>query len=68
MLSNSEDLTNDLLTGADAIAAFMGPPWNPRKIYWAAEKKHLPIGRVGSALIARKSELSRRLSGSNQAG
>ena len=55
-------VTYDLLTGAEAIAAYIGAPWNERKIYYAAEKRYLPIGRVGQTLIARKSELDRALS------
>jgi len=56
-------LKDDLLTGAAAIAAHLGPPWNERKIYHAAAKRYLPIGRVGQILIARKSELDKFLSG-----
>ena len=56
-------LGNDLLTGASAIAAYLGGRWNPRKVYYAAERHNLPIGRVGQTLIARKSELDRTLSG-----
>jgi hypothetical protein len=58
----SSELSHDLLTGADAIAAHLGPPWNKRKIYWAAENKYLPIGRIGKILTARKSELDRATS------
>lgn len=58
----SFELSNDLLTGADAIASHLGPPWNKRKIYWAAENKYLPIGRIGKILTARKSELDRATS------
>jgi hypothetical protein len=54
-------LNEDLLTGADAIAEFLG--WNVRRVYHASKQKHLPIGRAGSLLIARKSELDRALSG-----
>lgn len=53
-------LSADLLTGAAAIAGYIG--WPPRRVYYAADRKQLPIGRVGQILIARKSELDRALS------
>ena len=53
-------MSDDLLTGADAIAEFLG--WNRRRIYHAAATRHLPIRRVGGLLVARKSELERALS------
>jgi hypothetical protein len=54
-------LSDDLLTGAAAIAEYVG--WDVRRIYHAARCRHLPIGRAGQLLIARKSELDRALSG-----
>ena len=45
-------LADDLLTGAAAIAEYLG--WNQRRIYHAASQGYL--------LIARKSELNRALS------
>ena len=57
----------DLLTGAKAIADYLG--WPVRKVFYA--QRHLPIGTVGRTLIARKSELDRALSASaskSQAG
>jgi hypothetical protein len=47
--------------GAGGIARYLGPPWNSRKVYKAAEKKTLPIGRIGKLLIASKAALDRRL-------
>jgi hypothetical protein len=47
----------DLLTGADAIAAFMGV--KPRRIYHLAETQRLPVFRMGSTLCARRSTLLR---------
>jgi hypothetical protein len=52
-------LRDDLLTGADAIANYLG--WPRWRVYY--KQNDLPIGRVGQTLIARKSELERRLSG-----
>ena len=56
----SFSLSDDLLTGAPAIAAYLG--WNTRRVYHAVRMKYLPIKRIGGTLIARKSELNRALS------
>jgi hypothetical protein len=45
----------DLLTGADAIASFIGV--KSRRIYHLAETKRLPIFRMGATLCARRSTL-----------
>lgn len=51
-----DTLAEDLLEGADAIAAFLG--WTPRRVYHVAEKGGLPIHKLpGIGLIARKSTL-----------
>jgi excisionase family DNA binding protein len=47
----------DLLTGAEAIAAFMGV--KPRRVYHLAEAQRLPVFRMGSTLCARRSTLLR---------
>jgi hypothetical protein len=57
----TDSLSDDLLTGAQAIAAYLGAPWNERKVYYAAEQKHLPIGHIGQTLFSRKSALDRAL-------
>jgi hypothetical protein len=49
------DLADDLLTGADAIAAFLG--WNKRVTFYACEKQHIPAFKVGKKWCARKSSL-----------
>jgi len=54
-------LNEDLLTGAEAIAAYLG--WPTRRVYYHANRRYLPIRHVGSLLVARKSELDRALSG-----
>ncbi len=59
------DLADDLLEGADQIAAFMG--WNRRRVFYAAERKLIPIFRVGSRLSARKSTLRRHVEDLEQA-
>jgi hypothetical protein len=56
-------LADDLLEGAEEIRAFIG--WdNVRRVYYAAEKRRLPIwreddGRGSSRLISSKSALRR---------
>jgi hypothetical protein len=52
---SADDL--DLLTGAEAIATFMGV--KPRRIYHLAETQRLPVFRIGSTLCARRSTLRR---------
>ncbi len=61
------DLADDLLEGADEIAAFMGPKWNRRRVFYAAERKYLPIFRFGNRLSARKSSLRKRIEDLEQA-
>ena len=58
---HDDNLADDALYGAKAIADFLGPPWTPRKVYYAAQKKHLPIGQLGNHLISRKSKISRAI-------
>ena len=53
-------LSDDLLKGARQIAEFTG--FTERQIFYYAEKKKLPLFRVGSAICGRKSQLSRTLS------
>ena len=53
-------LADDLLRGADAIAAFVfGDARQRRKVYYYAGEANLqlPIFRIGSAICARKSKL-----------
>jgi excisionase family DNA binding protein len=47
----------DLLSGAEAIAAYIGV--KPRRIYHLAETRRLPVFRIGSTLCARRSTLLR---------
>lgn len=54
-------LSDDLLSGAEEIAAFTGLP--VRRIYYiASQSEVLPIFKLGSTLCARKSELAEALS------
>jgi len=53
-----ENLADDLLRGAAAIAEFLyGDPKLRRKVFHLAEKCRIPIFRLGSQLCARKSVL-----------
>jgi excisionase family DNA binding protein len=47
----------DLLSGADAIAAYIGV--KPRRIYHLAETRRIPVFRIGTTLCARRSTLLR---------
>jgi hypothetical protein len=59
-MATTPSLKDDLLTGAEAIATFVG--WPRWKIY--KYQKELELDRVGQTLIGRKSRLDRRLGGS----
>ena len=62
---NQSHLADDLLFGAQSIAAYVYGSRNQksqRKIYHAAAEGHLPILKNGGTLFARKSELNRALS------
>ncbi|CAN5325474.1 hypothetical protein BH10PSE12_BH10PSE12_01800 [soil metagenome] len=48
-------LSEDLITGANAAATFVG--LSPRAIYHLVEAGHLPVIRKGKRLYFRKSEL-----------
>jgi hypothetical protein len=57
-------LADDLLEGADEIAAFLfGDGASRRKVYYLAECTRLPIFRLGSVLCARRSVLMRWIAG-----
>jgi hypothetical protein len=59
-----QELGDDLLRGADEIAAFIfGARGSRRKIYYLAETSHLPVFRLGSVLCARRSVLIRWIAG-----
>jgi excisionase family DNA binding protein len=51
------ELKDDILRGADAIAAYLGFP--RRAIYHAVSKGHLPHFRIGEIVCARRSTLTR---------
>lgn len=51
-------LADDLLRGAEEIAAFLfGSKAQRRKVYHLAESSRLPVFRLGSVLCARRSVL-----------
>jgi hypothetical protein len=60
----SQELADDLLRGAYEIAEFIfGARARRRKVYYLAEKTHLPVFRLGSQLCARRSVLMRWIAG-----
>ena len=57
-----EDLADDLLDGVEAISRFTGLP--PRRIYYLAERRLLPVFKLGDRKWqARKSTIRRHLDG-----
>ncbi len=53
-----QPLADDLLRGADRIAEFIyGDQRHRRRIYHLAERKQLPVFRLGAVLCARRSVL-----------
>jgi len=56
MHHDNDNLSADLLRGADAIATYMGFP--RRAIYHAISKNSLPHFRIGETVCARKSTLT----------
>lgn len=62
--TQTPELADDLLRGADEIATFIfGERGSRRKVYYLAETSHLPVFRLGAVLCARKSVLLRWISG-----
>lgn len=55
MEAANDNISHDLLRGADAIATYLGFP--RRAVYHAVAKGHLPSFRVGETVCARKSTL-----------
>lgn len=54
----ADALAQDLLRGAEEIAAFLfGDKTQRRKVYHLAETSRLPVFRLGSVLCARRSVL-----------
>ena len=53
----SDRLGDDLLRGANEIAAFLNMP--VRSVYYLAAKRRMPIGRLGKTLIASRAGLRR---------
>ena len=55
-----ENVSDDILRGADAIAEFLlGDGGQRRKVYHLAHSGQLPVFRLGSILCARRSTLIR---------
>jgi hypothetical protein len=58
------ELSDDILEGADAIAEFIfGDRTSRRKVYYLAQRTKLPIFRFGAILRARKSVLLKFITG-----
>lgn len=51
-------IADDLLDGADRVAAFVwGPGTHPRRLYRAMATSSIPVFRLGGRLCARRSSL-----------
>lgn len=51
-------LADDLIKGATAAAAHLGPHFTARAVYHMVENGHLPVIRKGRTLYFRKSDLN----------
>jgi hypothetical protein len=56
-------LADDILFGATAIAAELG--WPERRVYYLAERKALPVDKLGGTLVSTKSRLRSFFAGDN---
>ena len=62
--TTQQELADDLLRGADAIAEFLfGDRSHRRKVYYLAECSRIPIFRLGAVLHARRSVLLNWITG-----
>ena len=52
-------LSDDLIRGAAAAAAYLGPAFSARSVYHMADAGQLPVIRKGRSLFFRKSDLDR---------
>ncbi|MDV3253689.1 DNA-binding protein [Devosia sp. BK] len=53
---DTDDISEDLLFGADAIAEFLGT--DRRQVYHFHQMQYLPIFRIGSTLCCRRSTIA----------
>ncbi len=65
-MNDNISLADDILRGADDIAAFLGLA--PRAIYHAASRAKLPVFRIGAVICARKSTLMAWISEQERGG
>jgi hypothetical protein len=66
MNSANDNIADDLLKGAEAIAAFLGE--DQRAVFYQISKGKIPHYRVGSNIRARKSVLLEWIAGQEGAG
>ncbi|WP_066807170.1 helix-turn-helix domain-containing protein [Sphingomonas asaccharolytica] len=57
-----QELSDDLLEGAQGAAAFLKLRGGPRAVYRMTEAGHLPVIRKGRRLFYRKSDLTKAFS------
>lgn len=56
---NVIEMSDDLLVGIKPIANWLKLP--PRKVFYMAEKKHLPLFKIGKQWAGRKSTILKRI-------
>lgn len=61
----NDNLADDVLKGAEAIALFLGE--DPRAVFYAISRGRIPHYRVGNNIRARRSTLSTWIAGQEQA-
>lgn len=65
MNTKRNDLLDDVLDGAKAIGDFLG--LTDRQVFHAVERGHLPVVRLGTKIMARRSTLLRWFEAQEQA-
>lgn len=58
-IPDSGPLSDDLMIGASALAAWLGVP--ERKVFYIAEMKQLPFFKIGGKLAGRKSTITEHI-------
>lgn len=65
MTNNRSEFFEDVLDGAKAIGSFIG--LTDRQVFHAVERGHLPVVRLGTKIMARRSTLLKWFEAQEQA-
>jgi hypothetical protein len=63
--NGADDLSADLLFGAEEIGHFLGQP--PAWVYYQVSKGNLAVARIGTQIVGSRSKLRRLLTGETTA-